>query len=96
MRMDIPFILHVCQNVIVYVYHISVVVCISVSNMADPQILLQNRTLISKQDPYPKGISRLIPYSTASLEPLNSVKVDATILKIKVPSKKDLLHDVKK
>ena len=43
--------------------HILIVLCISDSNMGTPRLLLfQNRTLISKLEPYPKGISqRFIP-----------------------------------
>ena len=40
--------------------HILIILCISDSKMGDPRLLLllfQNRTLISKLEPYPKGIS---------------------------------------
>ena len=38
--------------------HILIILCISDSKMGDPRLLLlQNTTLISKLEPYPKGIS---------------------------------------
>ena len=41
--------------------HILIILCISDSNMGDPILLLfQSRTLISKLEPYPKGISILL------------------------------------
>ena len=41
--------------------HILIILCISDSKMGDPKLLLfQNRTLISKLEPYPKGISDII------------------------------------
>ena len=67
MRMEHPFILGFCQNIICYMVFtiifwakptffnyclILIVLCISDSNMGDPKLLLfQNRILISKQEP---------------------------------------------
>ena len=46
------------KNTFLNYCHILIILCISDSKMGDPRLLLfQNRTLISKLEPYPKGIS---------------------------------------